>query len=86
MPPVERVAALPDEHFDLSPLLFRYVLAPALGATKRLLSFVHEDVHGGVEVLVAAEAAFQELEPDKHPAVLVALAGRARRRRRDPHR
>jgi len=38
VPPVERVAALPDEHFDLSPLLFRYVLAPALGATKRLLS------------------------------------------------
>lgn len=37
---------------------------------------------------MAAEAAFQELEPGKHPAVLVAaLAGRARRRRRrDPHR
>jgi hypothetical protein len=38
VPPVERVAALPDEHFDLSPLLFRYVLAPALGAAKRVIS------------------------------------------------
>jgi len=38
VPTVERVAALPDEHFDLSPLLFCHLLAPALGAAKRLLS------------------------------------------------
>jgi hypothetical protein len=37
VPTVERVAALPDEHLDLPPLLFRHVLAPALGAAKRLL-------------------------------------------------
>lgn len=44
---------------------------------------VHEDVHGGVQVLVAAGAALQELESRKHPGVV----GRARRRqRRNPHR
>jgi len=38
VPTVERVAALPDEHFDLPALLFCHVLAPALDAAKRLLS------------------------------------------------
>ena len=50
---------------------------------------VHEDVHGGVQVLVAAEAALQELQPhERHPAAVLvaALAGRARRRRDHPHR
>jgi hypothetical protein len=51
---------------------------------------VHEDVHGGVQVPVAAGAALEELEPREHPpaAVVVVVAlDRARRGRvNNPHR